>query len=146
MATLRELIAEHCPDLTDYAAIAARLNATTSVENPVKEPTLEPVPITLKTLLALVPATEAAKIYGLGTFVTDLKVAIDDGDREYMGYLLSVAVAGAAISAETAGKLAPLLTATVEVAPDATIAGPSLAQVAGLGKVTAAQVQQALRT
>jgi len=145
MSALSELITQHCAELGDnYPAIAERLNAATVVENPDKEPTTAPVAITLKALLALVPAAEAAKIYGLGTFVTDLKVAIDAGDREYMAYLLSVAVEGAAISAETAAALAPLLTATTSVAPPATIAGPSLASAAGLGTVSAAEVQACL--
>jgi hypothetical protein len=142
---LKQLIDLHCADLgDDYPVIAAVLNALTVVDNPQTEPTAAPVPITLKTLLALVPAAEAAKIYALGGFVADLKIAIDAGDREYMAYLLSVAVAGAAISPETAGKLTPLLTATVAVDPPATIAGPSLASAAGLGTVSAAQCQAVL--
>ena len=149
-ATLAELITQHASDLGDnYPAIAERLNATTSIDNPTAgetDTTTAPVAITLKGLLALVPAAEAAKIYGLGTFVTDLKVSIDAGDLEYMGYLLSVAVAGGAISAGTAAKLTPLLTATetTETTQPATIVGPSLASAAGLGTVTAAQVQAVL--
>ena len=38
MATLSELIAQHCADLTDYEAIAARLNAPTIIDNPQTEP------------------------------------------------------------------------------------------------------------
>lgn len=149
MTTLAELIVTHCANMTDYVAIAAVLNAPTTIDNPRAgeiDETVTPVAITLKGLLALVPAAEAAKIYGLGGFVSDLKTAIDAGDREYMGYLLSVAVAGAAISAETAAALAPLLTATetTTTTQPATIAGLSLAQAAGLGTVTATQVQAAL--
>jgi len=149
MTTLRELIDLHCANMTDYEQIAAILNAPTVIDNPragETDETVTPVAITLKGLLALVPAAEAAKIYGLGGFVSDLKTAIDASDREYMAYLLSVAVAGAAISAETAAALAPLLTATetTTTTQPATIAGPSLAAAAGLGTVSSAQIQSVL--
>ena len=148
--TLAELIALHADDLgDDYPAIAARLNAPTTIDNPAageKTEVTAPVAITLKMLLALVPAAEAVKIYQLGTFVDDLNTAIDAGDREYMAYLLSVAAAANAIGAPTIAALTELLQATVttETVAPATIVGPSLAAAAGLPVVTSAQVQAAL--
>ncbi len=153
MSTLKELIEQHKDALAaygdDYEQIAALLNAPTVVANPAageKTETTTPTPITLKMLLALVPAAEAVKIYGMGTFVDDLKTAIDAGDREYMAYLLSVAAAANAISAPTIAALTALLqaTTTTETTQPDTIPGPSLASAAGLGRVSSADVQAAL--
>jgi hydroxymethylpyrimidine/phosphomethylpyrimidine kinase len=59
MTTLAELIATHASDLGDnYPAIAARLNAPTTIDNPragETDETTAPVTITLKALLALGP-------------------------------------------------------------------------------------------
>lgn len=149
--TLAELIKEYCADLgQDYPAIAARLNAPTEVQNPDagKETTvITPTPITLKGLLAIVPPAEGATIYSkLPGFVDDLRNAIDNQDREYLGGLLNIAYAGGAISQQTAANLAPLLTATTTTTTTApaTIPGPSLAEAAKLGVVTAMGVQAAL--
>lgn len=149
--TLAELIKDTCGDLgQDYPAIAGRLNAPTEVVNPdAGEVTTvtTPAPITLKGLLAIVPPAEGAAIYSkLPGFVDDLRNAIDNQDREYLGGLLNIAYAGGAISQQTAAGLAPLLTATVTAtttAPD-TLPGPSLAEAAGLGVVTERDVQAAL--
>ncbi len=152
MTTLAELIARH-PEIAalrqNYPAIASALNAAKTIVNPdagQTDTTTMPVPVTLKSLLSIVPPAEAAAIYSkLPGFVDDLRVAIDSQDREYLGSLLTIAVAGGAISAATADKLRPLLTATETVtntAP-ATISGPSLAAAAGLGTVTASDVQAA---
>lgn len=151
MATLAELIAQYCADFgQDYPAIAARLNAATEVANPdagkVTE-TVTPTPISLKALLSIVPPAEGATIYSkLPGFVDDLRNAIDNQDREYLGGLLNIAYAGGAISQQTAANLAPLLTATTTTTTTApeTIAGPSLAAAAGLGVVTERDVQAAL--
>lgn len=142
--TLAELIAQHALAGT-YAAIADALNAPSTVANPQAEPGQVPADITLKAVMAQVPPAEGAKVFALPSFVDNLKTAIDNDDREYLAYLLSVAVAATAISAATAAKLAPLLTATVaDPTWTATINGPSLAQAAGLGVVSAADVQAAL--
>lgn len=146
--TLRDYIMATWPDLAaagNYPQIADLGNAPTTVANPVTEPAQVPVTITLKSLLALVPPAEAAKIYQLGGFMADLKQAIDAGDRVYLGYMLSVAQAAGTISAQTAAALAPLLTQTeADPAWSATVAGPSLFAAAGYGYVTPADVQAAL--
>ena len=95
--------------------------------------------------MALVQPLESYNLYGLGNFISDLKIAIDTGNRTYMAYLLSVAIAGGAIGEATTAKLTPLLVPSeVETVQPATIAGPSLAQAAGLGTVTAEQSQAEL--
>lgn len=142
--TLKQLIAQHALTGT-YAAIADALNAPTTVANPQAEPGQVPADITLKAVMALVPVAEAVKIFQLPGYVDNLKIAIDQDDREYLGFLLQVALAAQAISAETTAKLAPMLTATVaDPTWTPTIAGPSLAAAAGFGVVSAADVQAAL--
>lgn len=151
--TLRELIDQHAADLGDnYPEIAARLNATTTIANPQAGETDEittPVPITLDGLMALVPPAEAAAIYAkLPSLIANLQQAIDAGNRQWLGYLLQVAAdsTNGAISAQTVAALTPLLTATttIETVQPDTIAGPSLADAAGLGTVTSAQCQAVL--
>lgn len=150
--TLNDLIAQHAADLgQDYPAIADRLNALTTIANPragETEKITTPVAITLDSLMALVPPAEAAAIYAkLPSLITNLQQAIDAGNRQWLGYLLQVAAdpTNGAISAQTVAALTPLLTAmeTITVTRPDTIAGPSPAQAAGLGTVTAAQVQAA---
>ena len=148
MTTLAELIAQHCADLGDnYTAIAARLNAPTTIDNPragETDETTTPVEITLKSVMAAVPVAEQVAIYKeLPQLIPDLKAAIDGGDREYMAGLLQIAAAAQVISGDTIAALAALLAATdtTTTVQPATIAGPSLAQAAGLGTVTSAQVQ-----
>ena len=148
MTTLAELIAAHASDLNDdYPAIAARLNAPQTIDNPdagkVTE-TTELAPITLKSVMATVPVAEQLAIYkSIPQLIPDLKAAIDQGDREYMAGLLQIAAADSSISAPTIAALSELLQATVttEIVASATIAGPSLAAAAGLGTITSAQVQ-----
>lgn len=153
MMTLMQLIAEHASDLgDDYPAIAALLNAPTTIANPRAGEAGEivtPVAITLDGLMALVPPAEAAAIYAkLPNLIANLQQAIDAGNRQWLGYLLQVAAdpTNGAISAQTAATLAPLLTATetVETVQPDTISGPSLAGAAGLAIVTAAQCQAVL--
>jgi hypothetical protein len=145
MATLSELIAQHCADLTDYEAIAARLNAPTTIDNPQTEPATVPHPPTLKEIYAIIPVTEAAAIYNVAGLSADIRNAIDSGDGDYLAMMLAIVLELGIISQATAGNLALLLARTQ---PDptwtATIAGPSLAQAAGLPVVTAAQVQAVL--
>ena len=145
MATLSELIAQHCADLTDYEAIAARLNAPTTVPNPVAEAPPVPHPPTLKEIYAIIPVAEAAAIYNKPGLPADIRNAIDSGDPEYLAMMLAIVLEMQIISAQTATALAMLLQRTQpDPAWAATIAGPSLAAAAGLGTVTAAQVQGAL--
>ncbi len=143
MATLRELIAQHCADLgSDYPAIAARLNAPTSIDNPVAEPATVPWPPTLKEIYAVIPVSEAAAIYDKAGLSADIRNAIDSGDPEYLAMMLAIVAELGIISAPTIAALSALLARTQpDPAWTATIAGPSLAQAAGLGTVTAAQVQ-----
>lgn len=150
MATLRELIAQHCADLgSDYPAIAARLNAPTEIDNPrageVETTTIYPT-VTLVDVLAAVPTAERVKIrQELPGFSDDVRGAIDSGNREYMTTLIEDALTAQAISLQTAAALSILLAPTeVETTQTDTIAGPSLAAAAGLGTVTAAQVQAVL--
>lgn len=145
MATLSELIAQHCADLTDYEAIAARLNAPTVIDNPQTEPAQVPHPPTLKEIYAIIPVAEAAAIYNVAGLSADIRNAIDSGDGDYLAMMLAIVLDLGIVSAQTATALAMLLQRTqADPAWTATIAGPSLAHAAGLGTVTAAQVQAVL--
>lgn len=146
MATLAELIAAHCADLgDDYPAIAARLNAPTIIDNPVTEPATVPHPPTLKEIYAAIPVAEAAAIYNKPGLSADIRNAIDSGDPEYLAMMLAIVLELGIISAQTATALALLLARTQpDPAWAAQIAGPSLAAAAGLGVVTAADVQAVL--
>ena len=125
-----------------FAAIAAIINAPRTVPNPDTMPRTVPIRLTLKLVMGNVPAAEMVKAYSLPGFVGDVKKAIDDQDREYLAVLLNIAVAAQAISIETAAKLQPLLIATETVTPPETIDAPSLAEVLGIGVVTADDVQE----
>jgi len=138
----------------NYPEIAAALNAATVVQNPNAGQTTTTTPLVvlnLKMMLALVPKNEAANLFMFGPFIDKVQDAIDNQDREYLGFLLEVAATApdggaAAISPTTVAALTPLLTATttVTVTEPATISGPSLAAGAGLGFVSAQQVQAVL--
>ena len=149
MTTLAELIDAHCGDLVlvqDYPAIAERLNAPTTKDNPAKEPAQVAAPVTLKSVMELVPPAEMVVVYKtMPQLIPDLKAAIDQSDREYMLALLTIAATAQVISAETIGKLQELLVATVDDPSwSATVAGPSLATAAGLPRVTSVMVQAVL--
>lgn len=147
MATLKQLITANSTGIAgNYQAIAARLNAPTSIANPVTVAPQVAAPVTLKQIMALVPAAEMVQVYKqLPQLIPDLRNAIDNNDRDYMAALLTIAATATVISAATVAKLQAVLTATV---PDpswsATVAGPSLASAAGFGTVTAAMVQKEL--
>jgi hypothetical protein len=154
---LLELIKDACEDLgQDYPAIAERLNAATEMVNPdagKKSDETKAATITLKMVMASVPPVEMAAIYAkLPAFSADLKTAIDGGDRDYLTWLLAIAMATtddagkALISPETLQKLQALLmatTTTTTTAPN-TLPGPSLAEAAGLGVITPQMVQATL--
>ncbi len=146
MTTLSELIAQHCADLgADYPAIAARLNAPTTIDNPVTEPATVPHPPSLKEIYAIIPVAEAAAIYNKPGLSADIRNAIDSGDGEYLQMMLAIVLELGIISQQTATALAMLLARTQpDPAWSAQIAGPSIAQAAGLPTVTAAQVQAVL--
>lgn len=153
MNTLLELIQTHCVHLGDnYPAIADFLNAPTTIENPRAGETdtaTIPIAITLDKLMALVPPTEAAMLYvKMPTLITNLQQAIDADNRQWLGYLLQVVAdpANGVLSAQTAASLLLVLNATetIETVQPNTIPGLSLASAAGLGFVTASQVQAAL--
>lgn len=160
MTTLRELIDQLAADNAGFAAhvaagnypgIADALNAPTSVENPdagQKTTVMVYPPVTLPDVLAVVPSAERVAIRReLPGFNDDVKGAIDSGNHTYMATLIEDALTANAISAETAGALAAMLTPTEqEITAPATIAGPSIASAAGLGTVTAAQVQAAMNS
>jgi hypothetical protein len=149
--TLAELIAQQAQAdaqfaalvaAQDYPSIAATLNAPTTVANPVTEPETVPHPPTLKEIYAIIPVAEAAAIYSKPGLSADIRNAIDSGDADYLSMMLAIVLEMEIISAQTATALAMLLQRTQ---PDptwtATVSGPSLAQAAGVGTVTAAQVQ-----
>lgn len=144
MTTLRDLIAQHCAGMTDYEAIAAVLNAPTTVDNPDDAPYFESNPPTLKEIYAIIPLAEAAAIYNKAGLSADIRNAIDSGDLEYMAMMMAIVAQLGIISAPTIAALSELIQRQRTVTPPATIAGPSLAQAAGLGTVTAAAVQTAL--
>ncbi len=145
MTTLAELIAAHASGLgDDYPAIAARLNAPTTIDNPQTEPYTVPDPPTLEDVLGVVPSVERVKIRALSGYVDDVRRAIDTQNALYMATLIEDALTANAISAATAQALGALVQRTTIVTPSATTAGPSLAAAAGLGTVTAAQVQAVL--
>ena len=126
----------------DFAGVAALLNAPITIANPDTAPYQVPITLTLKAVMAAVPAAEMVKAYSLlPGFVPDVKAAIDNQDREYLGGLLLIAVTAGAISQETAAKLQPLLTATETVTPPATIDAPSRASEIGVGYVEPDDVQ-----
>lgn len=147
MTTLKQLITANSAGLGDnYQAIAARLNAPTSIVNPVAAAPQVAAPVSLKQVMALVPAAEMVQVYKImPQLIPDLRNAIDNNDREYMAVLLTIAATSTVISAATVAKLQALLGSTV---PDptwsTTVAGPSLASAAGFGTVTAAMVQREL--
>lgn len=147
MTTLKQLIAQHATNLGDnYVAIAAKLNAPTTIANPVAAAPQVAAPVALKQIMALVPAAEMVQVYKImPQLIPDLRNAIDNNDRDYMAVLLTIAATATVISAATVTKLQALLGSTV---PDptwsTTVAGPSLASAAGLGTVTAAMVQREL--
>ena len=125
----------------DFEGIAMLMNAPVVIANPEKDPRQVPIRLSLKAVMSNVPAAEMVKVYSLPGFVGDVKTAIDDQDREYLGVLLMIAVTAGAISQETAAKLQPLLTATETVTPPATIDAPSRASEIGVGYVEPDDVQ-----
>lgn len=130
----------------DYESMARGLNEPQLVPNPQTSPAKVPVTVTLKALMAAVPAAEMVATYKeLPTFVADLKAAIDDQDREYMAGLLQIAATAGVISAETVQALQALLAAEMDD-PEwrAMVFGPSLAEEYGFGVVTGSDVQAAL--
>ena len=144
---LKTLIKTHAANLGDnYQAIADKLNAPTTIVNPVAAAPQVASQVSLKQVMSLVPATEMVQVYKvMPQLIPDLRNAIDNNDRDYMAVLLTIAATSTVISAATVTKLQTLLGSTV---PDptwsATVAGPSLASAAGLGTVTAAMVQREL--
>ena len=147
MATLKQLIAANSTGITgNYEAIAARLNAPTTIANPVAAAPQVAAPVSLKQVMALVPAAEMVQVYKqMPQLIPDLRNAIDNNDREYMAVLLTIAATATVISAGTVAKLQTLLGATEpDPAWTATVAGPSLASAAGFGVITPAMVQAAV--
>ena len=143
--TLRDLIAAHASDLgDDYEAIAARLNAATTIDNPNTTPYEVPQPPTLLEIYELVGDDTAAALYDHATLSADIRNAIDSGNQAYMQMMMRIAIKRGVLSVEQAQAVGELLQRTETVTPPATIPGPSLAAAAGLGVVTSAQVQQAM--
>ncbi len=153
MTTLRELIADYDgPRADDYEAIAAWLNAPTVIDNPrageIGTETVA-VQITMDAITAIVPPEETAIIYVKAPgLIANMQQAIDANNRGWLAYLLQTATSPVigALSGDTITALTALLqkTVTTTTTQPPTIPGPSLAAAAGLGTVTAAQVQAAL--
>ncbi len=132
-----------------YPLMADALNAETEQANEHAGETTTTTtfaPITREGVIALVPDAEAWAIYSAGSkLIDDLFAAIDSNNRVWMGKLLGIAVASGKLSETTVGKLQAELakTVTTTTTQPATIPGPSIAATAGLGTVTAADVQGA---
>ncbi len=158
--TLAELIKDTCADLgQDYPAIADRLNAPTEVVNPdagKKTDVTTPRPITLLTVFGVISqlpngAAEMAKLAKLPQWAYDESVkAMESRSPSSMANWLQTVSAICGFEAATAQamgvalqQLLPAVDTTTTTAPD-TLPGPSLAEAAGLGVVTAMQVQAAL--
>jgi hypothetical protein len=143
MATLAELIAEHCGDLGhNYPAIAERLNARTTIANPQEQGEVL-VPLSLTGLFTAVEPAEAFTLIGLPGFIDLLRDAVNNNDRDGLGVLLLVA--SAILSPESqAGVMAKMAETEPDPTWTATIPGPSIAQSAGLGTITPAMVQGVL--
>lgn len=156
---LLDLITEHCADLgDDYPAIADRLNAPTSIPNPhagETDITTTSRAISLTDVFGVIAAldngaAEMAKLSKLPSWAYDGAVAamVERNDESMTNWLRTIAaICGfePPTLAAMAGAKTALLAATIETATiqPATIAGPSLASAAGLGMVTAAEVQAA---
>jgi hypothetical protein len=135
MTDLRQYIIDNYPAevaAQDYRAIVDALNAPTIADNPNQQGVI-PKPITLKGVMALVQPAEMVQVYKqLPNYVTDLKTAIDNHDREYMAALLVIAATAGVIGEETTAALQALLLETI---PDPswteTVSGASIAQTNG---------------
>ena len=144
MATLKQLIAEHCQGMTSYSEIAAILNAPTTIDNPNTTPYEVANPPTLLEIYELVGDDTAAALYDHSTLSADIRNAIDSGNSAYMQMMMRIAIKRGVLTLEQAQAVGELLQRTTTVTPPATIPGPSLAAAAGLGTVTSAQIQQAM--
>ena len=158
--TLAELIKEHADDLgQDYPAIADRLNAPTEVANPDagKKTTIEtPHPITLTDVFGVIAslpngAAEMQKLSKLPDWAYQGGVAAmeERSQTSMTNWLATIsAICGFELTTTQAmgGAMVQLLAAhdDTEVVAPATLPGPSLAEAAGLGVVTAQMVQAAL--
>jgi hypothetical protein len=151
MTTLKQLIATNKAALAgmDYVAMAAYFNTAQTVENPVKEPPKTPKRLTLNDVFGAVAAAapnDLAKSKDIPDWMIDrAELAMNLNDRTAMANWLVSIGAAAGLSAEAKAALTALLAVTVDdPAWTATIAAPSKASAAGLGAVTAADVQRAL--
>ncbi len=150
MATLNDVINGNADLQTlakagKYAGVVAALEVRTQVNNPVSSAPLVLVPITLKAIMAQVPAAEMVKVYGLPGFVTDLRTAIAENDREYMDVLLQIATVAGAIFVGSVVKLAPMLEATQEdFSWTAKVPGTARWQKLGLAALPSASDVQAV--
>ena len=149
MATLAQVIKANAPIKAlgqNYPAIAAALNAPTTVANPVTKAPKVGRSITLLDIFGTIAAAAPADLAKAGSIpdwmIDRAESAMQENDRVAMAnWLVSI---GATIGLSQAGKdaLNALLSATVDDPNwSATVAGPSIAQAAGLGTVTAEQVQ-----
>jgi hypothetical protein len=151
-ATLRALITQHCAALAaieNYPAIADALNAPTAVANPVKGAPKVPKPLTLYDVFQAVAAAapaDLAKSKDIPDWMIDrAELAMQQEDRGAMAnWLVSIGAAAGLTKAATDALAALLLLTIDDPTWTATVAGPSLAQTAGLGVLTPAHVQAAL--
>lgn len=148
MATLQQVIKAH-PTIAalrqNYPAIADALNAPTVQANlDAGKVTQVPAPVTREDIIAAVAPADAWIIYSTaGGLKEDLFAAIDTDNHAWLTYLLSVAIASGKMSASTVTNLQALLVRATQSTAPATIAGPSIAAAAGLGVVSASDVQTA---
>ena len=155
MTTLKQLVTQHCADLgTDYEAIAQRLNAQPTIDNPdAAEQVLRP--LSLEDVFGVIASldnaeTEMPKLANLPDWAYRGAVAAMDerNSTSITNWLVTVSkICGFAPSTvqAMATAQAALMAATIDDPTwSATIAGPSPAAAAGLGTVTAAAVQAAV--
>jgi len=129
----------------NYPLIVIELTKRPQVPNPVTVAPQVPKAITLKAIMAVVPAAEMVKCYQLPGFIDDVRRAIDADDREYMNILIQIAAAANAITSganSSVSKLTALLAQT-EADPNwtATIPGDALAPDVDERDVQAADIE-----
>lgn len=146
--TLAQVLRENGMTGQDYPKHAEDLNAPTVIPNPVTVAPQVPMPISMLHVFEAIKAakpTDLAKAMAIPDWIAqDAKAAMAANDRLGMANYLETIGYGAGLAPESIAALTALLGRTI---PDptwtATVAGPSIAAAAGLGVVTAADVQAA---
>ena len=153
MTTLKQLISANKAALVgkDYTGIASALNAATVVDNPVATAPKTPKRLTLNDVFGAVASaapTDLAKSKDIPDWMIDrAELAMQQNDRTAMAnWLVSIGAAAGLSDASKTALVALLALTEDDPTWTATVAGPSLATAAGLGVVTAADVQRAMQS